>query len=397
MEQTMKEIRTKNPLGYQPIGRLLMKFAIPSVISMLVNAVYNIVDQIFIGQGVGYLGNAATTVAFPIVTIILAVGTMLGAGGSAYAAIKLGEKKEEEAEFLFIPLPEGIDPVYPSLVFNMRLPRVLMAFLTGAGLAVSGTVMQSVLRNPLASPFGLGVSAGAGLGAALVIVAGGSSGLLGAFLLPTVSLAFALATVVLVVGFATRLDRSLSNTTIVLTGMVVSLFLNAIMNLLSTLSPLYAQQISLWTLGSFSSKEWSQVDVLAPVTLLCTLFFLRFAREMDVMTFGEEQAQAMGVSLRRMKWVLICAIAVLTGTATAFVGIIGFVDLIAPHVVRRFFGAAHRRVIPAAALFGGAFMVLCDLAARTLTPPREIPIGSITALIGAPFFIYIYFSGRRRR
>lgn len=98
MEQTMKEIRTKNPLGYQPIGRLLMKFAIPSVISMLVNAVYNIVDQIFIGQGVGYLGNAATTVAFPIVTIILAVGTMLGAGGSAYAAIKLGEKKEEEAE-----------------------------------------------------------------------------------------------------------------------------------------------------------------------------------------------------------------------------------------------------------------------------------------------------------
>ena len=137
--------------------------------------------------------------------------------------------------------------------------------------------------------------------------------------------------------------------------------------------------------------------VLAPVTLLCTLFFLRFSREMDVMTFGEEQAQAMGVALRRMKWVLLVAIAVLTGTATAFVGIIGFVDLIAPHVVRRFFGAAHRRVIPAAALFGGAFMVLCDLAARTLVPPREIPIGSITALIGAPFFIYVYFSGRRRR
>ena len=302
------------------------------------------------------------------------------------------------AHFFFgTALPESIDPVYPSLVFNMRLPRVLMAFLTGAGLAVSGTVMQSVLRNPLASPFGLGVSAGAGLGAALVIVAGVSSGLLGAFLLPTVSLCFALVTVVLVVGFATRLDRSLSNTTIVLTGMVVSLFLNAIMNLLSTLSPLYAQQISLWTLGSFSSKEWSQVAVLAPVTLLCTLFFLRFSREMDVMTFGEEQAQAMGVALRRMKWVLLVAIAVLTGTATAFVGIIGFVDLIAPHVVRRFFGAAHRRVIPAAALFGGAFMVLCDLAARTLVPPREIPIGSITALIGAPFFIYVYFSGRRRR
>lgn len=296
-----------------------------------------------------------------------------------------------------LTMPETIDPVYPALVFNMRLPRVLMAFLTGAGLSVSGTVMQSVLRNPLASPFGLGISAGAGLGAALVMVAGISSGLLGAFLMPTVSLCFALATVILVVGFATRLDKNLSNTTIVLTGMVVSLFLNAIMSMLATLSPVNAQRINLWTLGSFAMKEWDQVAVLAPVTLICVLFFLRYAREMDVMTFGEEQAQAMGVSMKRMKWLLISAVAVLTGAATSFVGIIGFVDLIAPHVVRRFFGASHRRVIPAAALFGGTFMVLCDLAARTLTAPREIPIGSITALIGAPFFIYIYFSGRRRR
>lgn len=300
-------------------------------------------------------------------------------------------------QLLGLPMPDYIDPVYPSMVLNMRLPRVLMAFFTGAALSVSGTVMQSVLRNPLASPFGLGVSAGAGLGAALVMVAGLSSGLLGALLMPTVSLCFALGTVILVVGVATRLDRSLSNTTIVLIGMVASLFLSAIMNLLSTLSPSNAQRISLWTLGSFSMKEWQQVYVLAPVTLLCILFFLRYAREMDVMSFGEEQAQALGISLRRMKWLLIGGVAILTGTATAFVGIIGFVDLIAPHVVRRFFGASHRRVIPAAALFGGTFMVLCDLAARTLTPPREIPIGSITALIGAPFFVYIYFAGRRRR
>lgn len=294
------------------------------------------------------------------------------------------------------PIPETIDPVYPGLVMNMRLPRVLMAFFTGAALSVSGTVMQSVLRNPLASPFSLGVSAGAGLGAALVMVLGISSGILGAFLLPAVSLAFALGTVILVVGFATRMDKNLSNTTIVLIGMVVSLFCNAIMSMLSTLSPINAQRISLWTLGSFSMKEWNQVFILAPVTVLGILFFLHYAREMDVMTFGEEQAQALGVDMKRMKWLLIGAVAALTGTATAFVGIIGFVDLIAPHVVRRFFGASHRKVIPASALFGGTFMVLCDLASRTLTPPREIPIGSITALIGAPFFIYIYFAGRRR-
>ena len=113
------------------------------------------------------------------------------------------------------------------------------------------------------------------------------------------------------------------------------------------------------------------------------------------MTFGEEQALTMGVDLRKVRGRLMAAVAVLVGTAVSFVGIIGFVDLIVPHIVRRLFGAAHRRVIPASALFGGAFLVLCDLAARTLTPPHEIPIGSITAFIGAPFFLYLFFAGQR--
>lgn len=338
-----------------------------------------------------------TTAKFSLLAACAALAILLGVGmGSVF--IPTSQVGSILIHRMFgLPMPEAIDPVYPAMIFNMRLPRVLLAFLTGAALSVSGTVMQSVLRNPLASPFGLGVSAGAGLGAAIIIAAGISSGLLGAFLMPAVSLSFAMITVVLVVGFATRMDRMLSNTTIVLIGMVVSLFLNAIISMLSTLSPSNAQRISLWTLGSFSMKEWDQVFALAPVTLLCIAFFLRFSREMDVMTFGEEQAQTLGVSLKKMKWLLMLAVAVLTGMATSLVGIIGFVDLIAPHAVRRFFGASHRRVIPAAALFGGTFMVLCDIAARTLTPPREIPIGSITALIGAPFFIYIFFMSRRRR
>lgn len=292
-------------------------------------------------------------------------------------------------------LPESINPTYPALVMNLRLPRVLLAFLTGAALAVCGTVMQSVLKNPLASPYGLGISSGAGLGAAVVMVTGASVGIMGMFLLPVVSFGCGLATVVLAMGVASRLDRRMSNITIVLTGMVISLFFNAIMNLLATLSPAYAQRINLWQLGSFSAREWSSIWILLPVAILCMILFLSYSREMDIMTFGEEQAQAMGVDLKRCKWVLICGTAVLTGTAVAFAGIIGFVDLIAPHVMRRFFGSAHRRVLPACALFGGTFMVLCDLAARVLAAPREIPIGSITALIGAPFFIYIYFRGRK--
>ena len=284
-----------------------------------------------------------------------------------------------------------IDPVYEALVMNMRLPRVVLAFLVGVVLSVSGTVMQSVLKNPLASPFGLGISAGAGLGAALVIVSGASVGVLGMIFLPVVSFSCGLLTVILVMSAAARIDRNMSNTTIILLGMVVSLFFTAVMNLLATISPEYAQRINLWQLGSFSMKGWDSVWVLLPVTVLCLAVFLGASREMDIMTFGEEQAQSLGVNLKKSKWVLMLCVAVMTGTAVAFAGIIGFVDLIAPHVVRRFFGSTHRKVLPASALFGGTFMVLCDLGARTLASPREIPIGSITALIGVPFFIYLYF------
>ena len=262
-------------------------------------------------------------------------------------------------------VPERVGAVVPAMVTDMRLPRVLLAFLTGAALAGAGTVMQSALQNPLASPFGLGVSSGAGLGAAIVIVTGLASG---------AGRMFAL-----------------------LVGMVASLFFNAVMNMLATLSPAYAQRIDLWLLGSFSMREWPSVWVLLPVTALVLGYFQRYARELDVMSFGEEQAQVLGVDLRRARTRLIAAVAALTGTAVAFVGVIGFVDLVAPHMARRFFGASHSRVLPASALLGGTLLVLCDLAARTVMPPREIPIGSITALIGAPFFLYVYFAGRGRR
>lgn len=296
-----------------------------------------------------------------------------------------------------IPLPDHIPASYSAMVLDMRLPRVLLAFLTGAALAVCGGVMQSLLQNPLASPFVLGVSAGAGLGAAFVIVLGVTSAGLGIFLMPAVSLIFALGTVLLVLFLSAKLDRGMSNVTVILVGMVISLFCNAVISLLATSSPAHAQRIQLWQLGSFSMREWSAVWALLPVTILISLYFLRYAEELDVMTFGEEQAQAMGVDLRKVKGRLMTAVAVLVGTAVAFVGIIGFVDLIVPHMARRFFGAAHRRLVPACALLGGTFLVLCDLAARTLTPPHEIPIGSITALLGAPFFLYLFFAGRRGR
>ena len=296
---------------------------------------------------------------------------------------------------LHTPLTKGLPASYPAMVLNMRLPRVILAFLTGAALAMGGTVTQSILQNPLASPFGLGISAGAGLGAAIVITFGLTAVELGTFLLPGVSLGFSLATVFLVVFISSHLDKGVSNVTIILVGTVFSMFCNAVMNFLAASSPAYGERIQLWLLGSFSMKEWNAVCVLALITAIGLIFFLFYAREMDVMAFGEESAQAMGVDLIKLKRTLLAAIAALTGAAVAFVGVIGFVDLIAPHIVRRWFGAAHKKILPASALFGGTFLVLCDLAARVLLPAREIPIGVITALLGAPFFLYIFFTGRK--
>ena len=338
-----------------------------------------------------------TSVKMALLAVAALAALLLGVGvGSVY--VSPGDILASLGNRLFgTAFPENLPASYSAMVLDMRLPRVLLAFLTGAALALGGAVMQSILQNPLASPFALGVSSGAGMGAALVIVLGLTAGGLGMILLPAVSLAFALGTVFLVVFVSARLDRNLSNVTIILVGMVLSLFCSAVMNLLATTSPTYAQRVQLWQLGSFSMREWSAVWVLAPFAALGLLLFLGYARELDVMSFGEEQARAMGVDLARTKRVLMAAVAALTGAAVAFVGIIGFVDLIAPHIVRKWFGAAHRRVLPAAALLGGTFLVLCDLAARTLTPPHEIPIGSITALLGAPFFLYIFFVGRKRR
>lgn len=322
---------------------------------------------------------------------------LLGIGiGSVYVAP--GDILAIISNHLFgTSLPKSLPASYPAMVLNMRMPRVILAFLTGAALAISGTVTQSILQNPLASPFGLGISAGAGLGAATVIVFGLTAEGLGIFLLPGVSLGFALITIFLVVFLSSRLDSGVSNVTIILVGTVFSLFCNAVMNLMATSSPAYGERIQLWLLGSFSMKEWNAVWALAPATILGLIFFLYYARELDVMTFGEESAQAMGINILKLKRILLAAIGALTGAAVAFVGIIGFVDLIAPHIVRRWFGASHKKVLPASALFGGTFLVLCDLAARTLVPAREIPIGAITSLLGAPFFLYIFFAGRKNR
>lgn len=293
-------------------------------------------------------------------------------------------------------LPASVEETAVSIIWSLRLPRALLAFIAGAALSVSGAVMQSVLKNPLASPYTLGVSSGASLGAALVLLLGFTIPAMETASLPIMGFIFGLGTMLFAMSFASRIDWRLENNTIILMGMVISLFTNAIVTLISGLIREHIQRLVYWQMGSFSLKDWSTVFILFPICLLGTLFVAHYNRELDMMTFGEEQAKAMGVNIKRVKWILLVTAAAMTGTTISFVGVIGFVDLAAPHIVRKIFGSSHRYVVPMTAMFGGAFMVLCDLVARTILPYQELPVGAVTAMIGAPFFAYIYFSRRNQ-
>lgn len=293
-------------------------------------------------------------------------------------------------------LSAGISDTAVAMIWSVRLPRAMLAFVVGGMLSVSGAVMQSVLKNPLASSYTLGVSSGASLGAGMVILLGFSIPVVSTLSLPVLGFVFGLGTIFLAIAFASRLGGGLENNTIILTGMVISLFVNALVTLMSAVARQQVQRLVLWQMGSFSLKDWSTVLILIPIYLVVTIFIVHYNRELDMLTFGEEQAKAMGVNSKRIKWVLLVAAAALTGSAISFVGVVGFVDLVAPHIVRKIFGSSHRYVIPMTAVFGGAFMVICDLVARTIVPKQDIPVGAVTALIGAPFFAYIYFSKREK-
>ena len=321
----------------------------------------------------------------------LALGIALGSVG-----VSLGDLMTVLSHKLFgTALPEGFSAVTVSILWSIRFPRAVMAFLTGAALAASGTVMQSVLRNPLASSYTLGVSSGASLLAAIVIVTGFTLPVIGQYTLPLFGFLGGLGTVFLAMALSMRFSRSLENQTIILVGMVLSLFVNSLLTLITALSADRLSQLVYWEMGSFSGQSWQNAGLVLPILLISLLILTRYSREMDLMTFGEEQALSAGVDLRRVKFILIAISALLTGTAVSLAGVIGFVDLIAPHVVRRIFGSNHRVVVPMSALFGGAFMVLADLVSRTILSPQELPVGAVTALIGAPFFAYIYFHRER--
>ncbi|UTY29138.1 FecCD family ABC transporter permease [Treponema putidum] len=290
----------------------------------------------------------------------------------------------------------GIESTFVAIVWNVRLPRVLVAFLAGGSLAVSGAVMQSILKNPLASSYTMGVSSGAALGAAIVILTGFFLPLIPAFTLPLAGTIAGLFTVYVSVKFASLIDKNFENSTIILTGIVFSLFINGVITVIIALNRNGMARLIFWQMGSFAGQNIKNFNLLLPICAAGTFILTALSNEMDLLTFGEEQAKTMGVDTKKVKWTLLFLASALTGTVISFAGIIGFIDLISPHIVRKIFGAKHKIVIPMSFCIGGTAMVLCDMTARTVMSPQELPVGAITALAGAPFFFYVYFKGRRR-
>lgn len=299
----------------------------------------------------------------------------------AALAFRLGDK----------PLPEGMEENAVTIIADIRLPRVLLAFFAGAALSASGAAIQSVLNNPLASPYTLGVSSGASVGAGIVIVLGTS--FLGTFSLAAAGLIGAVLSMGLVIAFSSRIDRNLGSVSVVLTGMVLSLFLSAGVNLLAYFSGDRYKQIMKWQTGTFSGRGWNYTAVMTAVAIIGVILLMLRSRELDLLTFGNEQAISAGVDAGKVRTGLLLISAVLTGTAVAFSGVIGFIDMIVPQTVRKVFGAEHRYIIPMSAVMGGCFMVICDMISRTVLSPNEISVGIITAVIGAPIFAYIFMKG----
>lgn len=330
--------------------------------------------------------------SLPLAFLVICIGTSIGSSNiNIFNIISVIGNK-----LFSIPLIEGVGSNDVAIIWVVRFPRVLLAFMVGAALSVSGAVMQSILKNPLASPYTLGVSSGASLGVGIYIVLGVSIPFIGNLALPFIGFLSGLLTVIMVILFANRVDRGMSNNTIILSGMVFSLFASAMLTTISALNTHKIEAITMWQMGSFNMRGWSYLLVGVPFFIVGVSIVLRYSREMDILTFGEDGAKAIGVETKKVKKTLLVSVAILTGSAVALSGVIGFIDLITPHIVRKIFGASHKIVIPMCIILGGTLMVLTDLVSRTLIAPSELPVGAITALIGAPFFAYLYFGKRSR-
>lgn len=292
------------------------------------------------------------------------------------------------AVFDFTPTWRAVDE---TILFQVRLPRVVGGALIGAALATAGVLFQGLLRNPMADPYIIGTSAGAALGITIAMLLPISLAFLGFGLVPLLAFGGALATVMLVYYLA-RVGGKTPIVSMLLAGFAVSAMLSALMFLLITMSDrlhLRINSVYMFLMGGISVTGWGQIAIVAPIVIGGVVLARLLAFRLNAFSLGEEGAAYVGINVERDKIIILALGSVLTAAAVSISGLIGFVGLVTPHAMRLILGPEHRLLIPASALAGAAFLVIADLLARTLTSSGEIPVGIITALVGAPFFIYL--------
>ncbi|MBH28233.1 MAG: iron ABC transporter [Chloroflexi bacterium] len=277
---------------------------------------------------------------------------------------------------------------YSTILFDIRMPRVALMALTGAALATAGATYQGLFRNPLADPYLVGVASGAGLGATIAITTNLNSDPLGISIITIAAFAGGIITVGIVVMTA-RVSKTTPVTTMLLAGIAIGSFATASTTLLMLRRPDGLQRAFNWMLGAYLGGGWDPVKIMIPYMVLGSLFIFINARALNVFQLGEEQAQQLGINVERLKIILIAAATLMTASAVAFGGLIGFVGLIVPHALRILTGPDYRRLLPCCLLGGASFLILSDLAARNIMAPQELPVGIITALTGTPFFIFL--------
>lgn len=296
----------------------------------------------------------------------------------------------------FIRFPIDWPATFETILFQIRLPQTALIALTGISLGASGATYQGLFRNPLADPYIIGVASGAGLGAVLAMSVHWPSTLLGMVPIPAAAFLGAVITVGVVYWLA-RVGRTTPITTLILAGVAVSAFASAITSLLMLLSTEQLHRAIAWLLGGFALGGWEPVLAALPYLAVGLFTLVLLGRPLNVLQFGDEQAMQLGLNVERYKLFVVVASSLIAATAVSFSGIIGFVGLVVPHLARLLWGPDYRRLIPLAAIVGGAVLLAADIVARTILSPRELPVGIVTAILGAPFFLLLLRKAKQAR
>lgn len=281
-----------------------------------------------------------------------------------------------------------------KIIFDIRLPRIILALLVGTSLSIAGVVFQALFRNPMADPYVIGTSSGAALGATLALVFHLDFKFFNLSTIPVMAFAGALLATLLVYNLA-KINRKVPVTVLLLSGIAVASFLSSITSVLLILHKEEMHKVFIFLMGGFYAGRWANVVAILPYTALGIFLIAVFSRDLDILLLGEEKAQQLGMEINRLQMLLTFSASLLVAAAVSVSGTIAFVGLVIPHISRLISGPRHGYLIPAAALSGGLFLLIADTLARTIIAPLELPVGVITSFVGAPFFLYLLRTKKR--